>query len=130
MIAARGLPSLASVVDFGDVERRKSDAGSAGVSPDDDGDDADPAPAVPYLGNSGVSADDQTPAAPVVGNVASMDTGDAWYSEDGDYLGSVAEIVELDALDGGDPGLGVYYMDQNGDEHIEVVEMGANRGPK
>jgi hypothetical protein len=73
---------------------------------------------------------DATPEAPKEGNVTKLQPNDSWYDENGDYKGVVVETQEVPAQDGGEPGLAVFYIDENGDEQVEIVEKSENRGPK
>jgi hypothetical protein len=131
MLKARGLAPLKKALDFGDLDRKRSDAVDNSQNPNDIV-PVDTVSAIPYLGDSGVAGDkqDSKDAGLPDGNVTQLDTGSAWYSADGTYLGSVVETADVDATDGGAPGIGVFYMDENGDEHLEVVERSENRSPK
>jgi hypothetical protein len=73
---------------------------------------------------------DATPEAPKEGNVTKLQANDSWYDEDGNYKGVVVETQEVPAEDGGDPGLAVFFIDENGDEDVEIVEKSEDRGPK
>lgn len=97
---------------------------SFGPADTPDADSANPDAGTPYLGSDGNSgADDATPAE-------DKQLGDAWYSEDGDYLGSISDIVEVPADDGGEPGIAIVYVDADGIEQVEVVDKGTTRSPK
>jgi hypothetical protein len=86
------------------------------------------ADATPAVDNT--PAADATPAAPVDGNVTQLQPNDSFYGSNGDYLGVVVETQEVPAADGGAPGLAVFYIDENGNEQVEVVEKSENRSPK
>jgi hypothetical protein len=118
---------------------------------------ANPNAAQPYLGSDGKSANSSgkptsdsstatptivqdttpavdttpaAPAAPVDGNVTQLQPNDSFYGENGELLGVVVETQEVPAADGGAPGLAIYYIDENGNEQVEVVEKSDNRNPK
>jgi hypothetical protein len=90
-----------------------------------DEDSANPDAGTPYLGSDGSEGSDNegTPAE-------DKQIGDAWYGEDGEYLGSISEIVEVPAEDGGEPGIAIVYVDADGIEQVEVVDKGTTRSPK
>jgi hypothetical protein len=95
---------------------------------------ADPTPQIiapdGSINTTDVTGKDATPEAPKEGNVTKLQENDSWYDEDGNYLGVISEIIDVAAKDGGEPGIGVYYMDENGDEELEVVGRDEDRGPK
>lgn len=95
-------------------------------------DSADPTPSVvdPNINTTDVTGKDATPAAPKAGNVTKLQPNDTWYDENGDYKGVVEEVQEVPAQDGGEPGLAVFYIDENGEEQVEIVEKTEDRGPK
>lgn len=73
---------------------------------------------------------DATPAAPKLGNVNDLQPNDSFYGQDGEFLGVVVETQEVPAADGGEPGLAIIYIDENGDEQVEVVTKDEDRNPK
>jgi hypothetical protein len=97
-------------------------------------DSADPTPEVvapdANINTTDETGKDATPEAPKEGNVTKLQPNDSWYDENGDYKGVVVETQEVPAQDGGDPGLAVFYIDENGDEAVEIVEKSEDRGPK
>lgn len=109
-------------IDFEEYKRRKEDnpefdPGDKEHAPSDAGD--------PYLGEQGEAA------APTAGGVAEdLRPGDALYSADGEYIGTIIGIQEVPAADGGEPGVAVRYLDVDGAEKVEVLDRGEFRGPK
>jgi hypothetical protein len=79
----------------------------------------------PYIGDSGISGDESP-----VNAIENKVPGDAHYDENGGYLGSIIDIQEVPATDGGDPGYAVTYLTPEGAQVTEVLEKGDVRGPK
>jgi hypothetical protein len=98
----------------------------------DDSDDATPDVVDPNssINTTDVTGKDATPDAPKEGNVTKLQANASWYDADGEYKGVVVETQEVPAQDGGEPGLAVFYIDENGDEQVEIVEKSEDRGPK
>lgn len=126
---------------------RSQDAKTAGIPLDlNDGSYSSLDVTTPYLGSQGNPGTDATapdatapavpdataPTEPAVklGNVNNLQYADDFYSADGELLGTISEIAELESQDGGQPALVIYYIDENGNENYEVVTRDEDRGPK
>lgn len=109
-------------IDFDEYKRRKED------NPEFDPGDKEHAPSdagEPYLGEEGEAA------APTAGGVSEdLRPGDALYSADGEYIGTVIGIQEVPSADDGEPGIAVRYLDVDGAEKVDVLDRGEFRGPK
>lgn len=81
----------------------------------------------PYLGEEGQEGDQpETPRA----SVETLEPGDAFYDEEGQYAGTVIDVVEVPATDGSGTAIAVTYLTADGEEVVEIVERGEGRGPK
>lgn len=88
--------------------------------------------AAPYLGEQGVDADEapaQSEADSGEGNIGDFEAGDVWPDEDGDRKGTFVEAQRVQAEDGSDA-WAVIWLDDEGNEQIDLVELGESRVPK
>jgi hypothetical protein len=133
------------VLDFGDSQKQDDDNQDvpAGAPLNTTNQNA----AQPYLGSDGTdgsdSQADSTPATPqgtdlsepaaeetpAESNIGDLAAGDAWYTADGDYLGTFVEAQKVTADDGTEA-WAVIYLDESGDEQLEIVDLGESRLPK
>jgi hypothetical protein len=115
---------------FGDEERQEDD--NADLQDDQIGSTADQDAAAPYLGEQGVDADEapaQSEADSGEGNIGDFEAGDVWPDEDGDRKGTFVEAQRVQAEDGSDA-WAVIWLDDEGNEQIDLVELGESRVPK
>lgn len=111
-------------IDYRDLPNRNEDSPDGG--PDDIRDSGDAGS--PYLGSDGESGD-----APRGGGgipVEELTPGDALYSADGEFLGTVIDVQPVPSADGGEPGYAVAYSTPEGDEGLDVLDAGEIRSPK
>jgi hypothetical protein len=113
-------------IDFDDYMRRRRD--NSDYNPDDNefpNSDAD----TPYLGADGEEGDAPEGSGGGI-PVEELTAGDALYSQDGEYLGTVVDVQQVPSADGGEPGFAVTYLTPEGDEDIDVLDAGEIRSPK
>lgn len=139
--AARGV-----FLDFGDAQKQEEDSQNAAAGAPVN--TTNPNAAQPYLGSDGTDADaadaadsadadaaesdadaQEEPEQPAESNISDLAAGDAWYSPDGDYLGTFVEAQVVEA-DDGTQAWAVIYLDEDGDEQLEIVDLGESRLPK
>lgn len=116
---------------FGDEENQAQE--NADLQPDEVGSTADQDAAAPYLGEQGVDADEAPDAAEpdsVEGNIGDFEAGDVWPDENGDRIGTFVEAVKVSDDVTGREAWAVYWMDDDGDEQLEFVELDSSRVPK
>lgn len=118
--------------DFGDEKRQDDD--NSTLDDDQVGSDADQDAGAPYLGSDGVAGSDPEPAgaedpSTPEGNVGDFEAGDIWPDADGDRQGSFVEAQKVEAEDGTEA-WAVIWLDDEGNEQLEIVELGENRSPK
>lgn len=119
--------------DFGEEERRDSDNSDA--EPDDVVNTADTDAAAPYLGEQGVGADesdvtDTEDAAAPEGNILDFEAGDVWPDENGDRMGTFVEAQKVSDPDTGTEAWAVIWLDDDGDEQLEIIPLDSSRVPK
>ncbi len=134
-----------SALDFGDAARLAEDNQNvpAGAPTTNTNQNA----GQPYLGSDGQDPNSAVPAADVApapapadtdpaadttapeSNIPDLAAGDAWYSDSGDYLGTFVEAQKVVADDGTEA-WAVIYLDESGDEQLEIVDLGESRLPK
>lgn len=121
---------------FGDEENREYENQDA--DPDDVINTADPDAAAPYLGEQGESGDQPDPVADLVGgedleassNISTFEPGDIWPDENGDRMGAFVEAQKVTDPDTGVSAWAVIWMDDDGDEQLEIIPIDSSRVPK
>jgi hypothetical protein len=116
---------------FGDKERRADD--NDGAEPDDVVNTADLDAATPYLGEAGVSAEEAEAEAaeePSEGNIGNFEAGDIWPDEDGDRMGTFVEAQKVSDPETGVQAWAVIWLDDDGDEQLEIIPIDSSRSPK
>ncbi|NBU22547.1 MAG: hypothetical protein EBS38_01315 [Actinobacteria bacterium] len=116
---------------FGDKERRADD--NDGAEPDDVVNTADLDAAAPYLGEEGVSAEEaeaEGAEAPSEGNIGNFEAGDIWPDEDGDRMGTFVEAQKVSDPETGVQAWAVIWLDDDGDEQLEIIPIDSSRSPK
>lgn len=112
-------------IDYRDALNRKEDSPDSG--PDDIRDSGDAS--APYLGSDGESGDAPSGSGGGI-PVEELTPGDALYSADGEFLGTVIDVQPVPSADGGEPGYAVAYSTPEGDEGLDVLDAGEIRSPK
>jgi hypothetical protein len=114
-------------IDFEEYKRRKEDS-PEGFDPESP--EYAPADAgTPYIGEAGESGSDISEVS-ATKNAEDFVAGDAYYDENGDYIGTIQQIQSVPATDGGEPGIAIQYLDIDGNLQVEVLDRGDQRGPK
>ena len=119
---------------FGDEERREDDNDDA--DPDDVVNTADTDAAAPYLGEQGEEADTAEPEdepedeEESEGNISSFEPGDIWPDENGDRMGAFVEAQKVTDPATGTTAWAVIWMDDDGDEQLELIPLDSSRVPK
>jgi hypothetical protein len=119
--------------DFGEEERRDDD--NADADTDDVVNTADTDAAAPYLGSDGVdadepAADDTEDATAPEGNIAGFEAGDVWPDENGDRMGTFVEAQKVSDPETGAEAWAVIWLDDDGDEQLEIIPLDSSRVPK
>lgn len=115
--------------DFGDEARQEDE--NADLEDDQIGSTADQDAAAPYLGSQGVSGEEEETQAPApAGNVQDFEAGDVWPDEDGDRKGTFVEAQIVADPEDGTQAWAVIWLDDEGNEQIELVPIGTTRVPK
>jgi len=118
--------------DFGDEARQDDE--NQDLEDDQVGSTADQDAAAPYIGTQGVSGQEQAEEAEAdveaPGNIQDFEAGDVWPDEDGDRLGTFVEAQIVTDPEDGTEAWAVVWLDDQGDEQLELVPLGANRVPK
>jgi hypothetical protein len=118
--------------DFGDEARQEDE--NQDLEDDQVGSTSDQDAAAPYLGNQGVSgqerAEEVAPDAEAPGNIQDFEAGDVWPDEDGDRLGTFVEAQIVTDPEDGTDAWAVVWLDDQGDEQLELVPIGTSRVPK
>jgi hypothetical protein len=114
-------------IDFEEyAKNRDQDPDFDPEDPDFAGGDAN----APYLGEDGESADDASAPSGGTKLAEEMQSGDPLYDPDGGYIGTVQQVKEVPATDGGEPGVAIQYLDIDGNLQTEILDKGEGRGPK
>jgi hypothetical protein len=113
--------------DFGDEARQDDE--NQDLEDDQVGSTADQDAAAPYLGSQGVSGQEQAEET-ALGNIQDFEAGDVWPDEDGDRLGTFVEAQIVTDPEDGTEAWAVVWLDDQGDEQLELVPIESSRVPK